>query len=56
MTSIEKARNVKELLRRALKIGEDFGYVYEVADTDDITGRIIHNLTITWLEPGDPNA
>ncbi len=58
VVSILQERRIRQLIRRAFESDEGFGCVYENSDTDDIDGRVIHNLTITWKgreeEDGDP--
>lgn len=40
-------------LARAKRIGYNLGYMYEDADVDSVTGKRIHNLTISWFEPDE---
>ena len=44
----------KEILRRlraAHKVAETIGYMFEDVDFDSVTGKRIHNFTITWTQP-----
>lgn len=51
--SLESYQQIQRRLRAAKKVADTMSFMYENDDFDFVTGRRIHNLTITWTEPGD---
>lgn len=53
MDSVSEAsyKEIMVLLREARKVADSMGYMFENVDFDSVTGKRIHNLTITWAQP-----